>query len=125
MDVVDGAEHHRAMLNTRHADTDKTLLEMTSDPKNRNKLLLGIHAAVKSSYERDLRDARGNAITTEAEAKRRCNLCIDMAKQLRHDAGWSIPRIVDALPKMLRRKLDGQDFDPTTETARSTWFASS
>jgi hypothetical protein len=104
---------------------DASLLEIVSkDPTNIEKLVKGIERAVQRSFDSDMiRDANGRVMTSGSEVKRRVNLCIDMAKQLRGDASWSIPRIVDTLPKMLRRRLDGQDWDPTTETARTTWRA--
>lgn len=104
---------------------DPSLLRMVSeDPKSIGKLVRGIERAVQRSYDQDLvRDGSGRVIATQDEIKRRANLCIDMAKQLRHDAQWSVDRIADALPRMLRRRLDGQDFDPTTESARASWFA--
>lgn len=104
---------------------DPTLLTMVSeDPRNIAKLVRGIEKAVQRSYDQDaIRDGAGRVVTTQAEIRRRTNLCIDMAKDLRHDAKWSIDRISDALPRMLRRRLDGQDFDPTTEHARLSWFA--
>lgn len=103
---------------------DPSLIEIVSkDKTNIARLVKGIEAAVQRSYDTDLiRDGAGKVITTQDEVKRRANLCIDMAKQLRHEAKWSVFRIVDALPKMLRRRLDGQDFDPTSTAARSSWF---
>lgn len=104
---------------------DPSLLQIVSeDPQNIAKLVRGIERAVQRSFDSDLiRDGAGRVVTTQDEIKRRVNLCVDMAKQLRHDAKWSVPRIADALTKMLRRRLDGLDFDPTTEGARASWFA--
>lgn len=106
---------------------DKALLEIvSSDPKNLERLVVGIEKAVQRSFDADLiRDGAGKVITSQSEVNDRVRFCIDVAKQLRHDAKWSIPRIADTLPKLLRRKLDGQDFDPTTESARMSWFAES
>lgn len=104
---------------------DPSLLRMVSEnPSNIAKLVKGVERAVQRSYDDDrIRDGAGKVITTKDEIKRRVNLCVDMAKQLRHDAKWSVDRIADALPRMLRRRLDGQDFDPTTEAARASWFS--
>ncbi len=101
------------------------LVELVSeDPTNVARLVKGIERAIQRSSDQDLvRDGAGRVITTAAEIKRRTNLCIDAAKVLRHDMKWSVPRIVDALPRILRRQLDGQDWDPTTESARLSWFA--
>lgn len=106
------------------AGIDPSLVRMVSeDPNNIAKLVRGIENAVQRSFDSDLlRDGAGRVITTGDEIKRRVNLCIDMAKQLRNDASWSVPRIVDAMPLMLRRRLDGQDYDPTTLSARMSWF---
>lgn len=103
---------------------DPTLVKMiTEDPKNAAKLIKGIGFAVQRSYDTDwIRDGAGKAITTQDEVKRRVAFCIDIAKQLRNDAGWSVFKIIDALPLILRRKLDGLDTDPTTVAARSSWL---
>jgi hypothetical protein len=103
--------------------TDPILLELVSkEPQNIGKLVRGIERAIQRSFDQDLvRDGAGKVITTAAEIKNRTNLCIDMARLLRHEAKWSIDRIVDTLPRLLRRRLDGLDFDPTTEVARHTW----
>lgn len=104
--------------------TDPALLEIVSkDKTNIARLVKGIERAVQRSFDSDLiRDGAGRVVTTQDEVKRRINLCIDAAKMLRHDAKWSVFRIVDALPVMLRRKLDGNDWDPTTAAARASWF---
>lgn len=104
---------------------DPTLVKMvTGDPANAAKLIAGIRVAVQRSYDIDLiRDGQGRVITTQAEIKRRVEMCLDLAKQLRNDSkGWSVFRIADALPLLLRRKLDGLDCDPTSMGARLSWF---
>lgn len=102
---------------------DPTLALMFKDPNNAKKLMEGIRFAVQRSYDVDMiRDGEGRAITTQHEIKRRVGICIDLAKQLRTDAFWSVFRISDAMPILLRRKLDGLDCDPTTLGARMSWF---
>jgi hypothetical protein len=103
---------------------DTALVKMVAEDRaNAQKLIRGIEVAIQRSYDSDLiRDGAGKAITSADEIKRRANLCIDMAKQLRNDAGWSVFRIIDAMPLLLRRRLDGLDYDPTSLAARASWF---
>jgi hypothetical protein len=104
----------------------ESLAKIIEDPKHIPVLVKGIERAIQRSYDSDLvRDGAGRVITTADEIKRRTNLCIDMARDLRFESKWSVWRIADALPILLRRRLDGLDFDPTTVSARATWFPDS
>lgn len=97
---------------------------VSGDPKNAGKLVRGIERAVQRSYDSDLiRDGAGKVIATRDEIKRRTQLCIDAAALLRRELKWSIDRIVDELPKMLRQRLDGSDWNPEEIRARSSWFS--
>ena len=62
------------------------------------------------------------APTTEAEVKRRFNLCADIFKVLRGDMKWSIARAIDKIPEYLRCELDGVHYDP--KDARAVWLPS-
>jgi hypothetical protein len=56
---------------------------------------------------------------TGSEVKRRFQICERWFRELRAEHGWSVPRILDNLPRILRAQLDGAPFDPTTE--RQIW----
>jgi hypothetical protein len=49
---------------------------------------------------------------TQAEVKHRFDLCLDTFKVLRGDKQWSLTRIIDNLPSMLRARLDRVDWEP-------------
>lgn len=70
---------------------------------------------VKKSFEDD------KSRQTQAEVRRRITLCLDGFKMLRGDAKyrWSVDRIVNELPRLLRCRLDGAAYEPDT---RSIWI---
>jgi hypothetical protein len=95
------------------------MLELAGESREAiGRIVKGIEAAVTRSYLEDkLRD--GHVVMTSAEVKRRTNLCVEVARALRAELGWSVARIVDELPKALRAKLDGTPWDP--KTIRTLW----
>lgn len=90
-------------------------------------VVAGIEAAVIASFAVDA-DRRsivmpaGSRITA-AEMKRRVEMCVEMFRVLRGDAKWSVTRIVDHLPDMLRKKLDGEEWMPA-ENGPAHWAPS-
>lgn len=60
-------------------------------------------------------------VKTRNEVKRRFKICMMWFVRLRRDLNWSIPRILDALPRALRHELDGTPFDPEAESKRIGW----
>lgn len=88
---------------------------VANDPIALGKLTSGIANVVAKSYKED------KFRPTDAETKRRFNLCIDVFTMLRKDKAfqWSIERIIAEMPKALRHKLDGTPWDPSK--ARATW----
>jgi hypothetical protein len=52
---------------------------------------------------------------TGSETRRRFQICERWFRELRAEHGWSLPRILDNLPRILRAQLDGVPFDPTNE----------
>ena len=80
-------------------------------------LAIGIETAVKKSFE----TGAVMVFQTRDEVRRRTRLCVDVARELRGDLGWSVARIADALPRALRAKLDGTTFEPEEEQRRATW----
>lgn len=61
-------------------------------------------------------------VKTKNEITRRFKICARWFVTLRRDMGWSVPRIIDALPRALRHDLDGTPFDPDGEAARQGWI---
>lgn len=83
----------------------------------------GIEAAVLKSFQSDQAPGRivlvnGGPRITRDEVRRRSALTLDIFKVLRGDMKWSVERIIDALPGLLRKKLDGVSWEPT---ARAMW----
>ena len=56
---------------------------------------------------------------TQAEIRRRFEICVKWAKVLRGDLGWGIARICDTLTDALRTELLGQEFKPSE---RACWM---
>lgn len=89
------------------------------------KVALGIEAAVAQSFIDDMQPGRviivhgGNRIT-QAEIKRRGEMCIKIFRMLRGDLKWTIERILDHLPQYLRKELDGLTWEP--EARRASWY---
>lgn len=54
---------------------------------------------------------------TQAEAKHRAKMCIEMIRILRGDLRWGVQRIVDRLPSMLTKRLKGEEWNPEKERA--------
>ena len=55
---------------------------------------------------------------TQAEVKRRFEICAKIFEWCRGDLKWSVPRTLDHLPVYLRNELDGVQWQPST---RETW----
>ncbi len=69
----------------------------------------GIAGTIEDSFESDqvLR-----SVQTRDEIERRFRICIRWFVLLRRELGWSVPRILDDLPKALRHELDGTPYAP-------------
>lgn len=78
----------------------------------------GIIDAVEKSFRTDmvLRPVR-----SRDEIKRRFEICVRTFVELRRDAGWSVPRILDEMYPALRAKLDGDPWDPESAGKRGAW----
>ena len=91
------------------------------------KVVIGIEAAVAQSFMEDAQPGRiiivhgGNRIT-QAEIKRRGEMCIKIFRVLRGDLKWTVERILDHLALYLRKELDGVTWEP--EARRASWFGS-
>jgi hypothetical protein len=87
--------------------------EFREEPAQLMKLIDDLEQTVGGSFLAD------GAAMTKSEIKHRLTICAEWVLVLRRDCGWSLPRIVDELPKALRCRLDGIDYTPTREHARS------
>lgn len=72
--------------------------------------VLGIERAVTRSFETD------GARMTDAEVRRRFQICERLFRQLRGDLGWGLVRVLDHLPHYLRCELDGRAWEPDRRT---------
>lgn len=70
----------------------------------------GIHAAIVKSYNTD---AITRPVLTKSEIRHRFGICVEGFCIMRRDLQWAVPRIVDELPNYLRKKLDGEHWEPT------------
>lgn len=66
----------------------------------------GFETAIQHSFEQD------HGPQTQAEVKRRFDICARIFRNLRGDLRWSVPKILDFLPRYLRCELDGQPWTP-------------
>lgn len=73
------------------------------------KVTIGITNTIGESFDTD-RVLR--PVKTRNEVERRFRICIRWFVILRRDLGWSVPRILDDLPKALRHELDGTPYSP-------------
>lgn len=59
--------------------------------------------------------------TTQDEVKRRFNICVNAAIEMRGELKWGMNRICDALPEVLRTELSGVKWAPSAKE-RSCWM---
>ena len=89
----------------------KVLLDLVSTEQI-GPVVSAFERAIASSFATDLSRRTG------AEVKRRFEICEQILKALRGDLGWSVPRALDHLPRLLRSELDGVSWEPE---ARTMW----
>lgn len=73
------------------------------------RVTIGITNTIGESFDTD-RVLR--PVKTRDEIEWRFRICIKWFVTLRRDLGWSVPRILDDLPKALRHELDGTPYSP-------------
>lgn len=98
------------------------LAGLVEEPQVIAQVYAAIEKAVTESFDRD----QGALIVmpgrvTQAEVKRRANICLDIFKVLRGDMKWSWQRAIDHVPQYLRLQLEGQAWEPS---ARAAWAPS-
>ncbi len=74
------------------------------------RVVLMFEDAIGKSFERD------HGPQTEAEIKRRFELCCSIFEVLRVDLHWGLERIEDHLSTYLRCELDGKNWEPDKRT---------
>ena len=90
------------------------LTELLGSPKAVGTVTNGILAAVHASLV-----SHPMLGLTQAEIKRRFDICLRWFKELRFERKFSIERCVDEMPKALRAELDGLPYQPH---GRSLWM---
>jgi hypothetical protein len=80
------------------------------DSKLVGSAVLGFQRAIERSFVED------HGPQTQAEIKRRFDICARVFRVLRGDLKWSVTRILDHLPRYLRCELDGQPWKPDAST---------
>lgn len=70
------------------------------------KMVKGFERAIERSFSED------KGTRTNDEVRRRFDICARIYRELRGDLKWSLPRIMDNLPRALRCALDGTPWKP-------------
>ncbi len=94
---------------------DNSLTSLISEPAQLARVTMGFHDSIVMSLALD------NATVTDAEVKRRFDLCVKIFKLLRGDVKWGVARILDYLPEYLRAEIDGDSWEPDK---RNCWIPS-
>jgi len=81
------------------------------------RVIVGFQEAIAFSFETD---GLIRPVQTRNEIERRFKILIKWFVALRRDLHWSVPHILDELPKILRIELDGGKYDPNED--RSAWL---
>lgn len=90
-------------------------LMLDHDPSLLKRVMFTLTATIATSFTQDKSRA------TQAEMHRRYRICEQAFRELRTDYGWAVPRILDAMPRVLRARLDGLPWDPSKQ--RAVWLA--
>lgn len=91
-----------------------------ADPAKLMQVFDSITRAVARSFEDDRQNSGIILLSglnpSEAEIKRRTEICYDWFVRLRGDCSYSTRKALDYLPKALRTTLDGAIFEPPPAT---------
>jgi hypothetical protein len=79
------------------------------EPKWISSIVVGIETAINASF---LTDEVLRPVRTRDEIERRFRICIRWFVTLRKELHWSVPRILDVMPAILRNELDGGHYQP-------------
>ena len=91
---------------------NRTFLDLISEEQLAS-VTIAIETAVAKSFEADF------SRVTRDEIRRRFAMCERIIRQLRGDMCWSLPRVIDAMPRHLRAELDGAPWSPDE---RAVWM---
>jgi hypothetical protein len=93
------------------------LLELVTshDPALRARITARIQQIIAASFRED------KSRMTNSEVTRRFKLVETSLREMRGDYGWAFERILDAMPIVLRCKLDGIPWAP--DLKRNSWGA--
>lgn len=80
------------------------------------KVIIGFEDAIRYSFNTD---GLIVPIKTRNEIERRFKILIKWFIILRRDLHWSVPRIIDECPRILRTELDGGTYEP--DEYRDAW----
>ena len=80
------------------------------------KLVNACHMAINGSF---IQQAMRNP--THDEVKRRLEICVNAAIEMRGELKWGMQRICDTLPEVLRTELSGAKWVPAARE-RSLWI---
>jgi hypothetical protein len=89
-----------------HEFTRGDLVKMV-EPKWIRRVVVGITAAIETSFREDL---VLRPVTTRDEVKRRFRFCVEGFVTMRREFRWAVPRILDEIPAYLRHRLDGTEW---------------
>lgn len=87
--------------------------KLLDSPALIGKVTLAFENAIAGSFEK-----HKMRHMTQAEVKRRFEICSEIFEKLRSELAWGIDRIIDQMPHYLDEVLSGRDFVPN---ARTVW----
>lgn len=99
--------------------------ELLTEPGQVGEVTLQFERMIQDSFATDaVRDlqvngVRGQPKVTAAEIRRRFEILAYWFKVLKGDMCWSLQRVIDELPRVLRTVLDGGQYVPNVR--RSMW----
>jgi hypothetical protein len=90
------------------------LVRSTSDLKL---LQAKLSEVIQDSFVQDAVRSKGRVVGTQAEVKRRTEICLKWFRVMRGDLGYSTERALDFLSLALRKELDGESWEPPAQGA--------
>jgi hypothetical protein len=91
------------------------LVALVKDEASLRRVFAAVGRVVRNSFVEDRAASLIVTVSvapTEAEVKRRANICYDWFAKLRVDLHYSTQRALDSLPRALRATLDGTVWEP-------------
>ena len=97
------------------SEKDYPFASMVKDPSTAVRVMKAICKAIGDSFAEDQRrlgKSFREKIQTEAEVKRRADICGKWFRILRAECGYSTSRAISTFDEALRTELDGGVFEP-------------